>query len=224
MTSITTAESAPDLAVPDRAARWEPWSGIAFPVLFLTSIAVSSPPADNASDVTWVANYTGHAEQARHLATGVLLVLAGLSLAAFLTAVSRRVELTAPSRTFSPLPRVAAATAAAGIAVGGVVMAAVSGGELIGSYPLPGADVLRLSNDLGFALVSVAGMLSAALAIAVLSVQGRAAGLFGRRSAIFGLVVAVLLVGALAFVPILGALLWSLITAVRLIRHPLPAD
>jgi hypothetical protein len=32
------------------------------------------------------------------------------------------------------------------------------------------------------------------------------------------------LVGALAFVPILGALLWSLITAVRLIRHPLPAD
>jgi hypothetical protein len=194
----------------------EAWTGIAFPILFLASVAVSNPPADKASNATWVANYATRSEQAHHLATGILLVLAGLCLASFLTALWRRIRDVTPS--ISPLPLVAAGTSAAGIAAGGVVMAFVSGGELIGKYPLPAADVLRLGNDLGFALVSVVGMLAAALAIACLSAQGRRAGIFGRRLHFFGIVVAVALLFAIVFIPVAAILLWAPIVAIQWIR------
>jgi hypothetical protein len=97
-------------------------------------------------------------------------------------------------------------------------MAAIAGGELLGKYPLPGADVLRLSNDLGFALVSVGGMTAAALAIACLSVQGRTTGVLGRKTSAFGIVVAVVLLGAVAFVPMIAALIWALVVAVQWLR------
>lgn len=197
-------------------ARNAAWPGIAFPVLFLASVMASNPPKDNASNAKWIANYTGHSEQARHLTTGILLVLAGLCLAAFLTALWHRVRAVNPA--ISSLPLVAAAAAAAGISAGGVVMAYISGSELIGAHPLPSPDLLRMSNDLGFALVSVAGMLAAAVAVAALTVQGRSAGVFGRKTAVLGIVTAVALLAALAFVPVLVLLIWSVVVAVQWLR------
>ncbi len=177
---------------PRRAARWEPLTGIAFVVFFIGSVAASSPPKDNAPDSScWLAAYTGRGHQAQHLATGVLLVLAALSLMSLLNALWRRIAEAQRPAAISPPPLVAAGVSAACIAAGGVVMAYVSGGELIGTYPLPAVDILRLSNDLGFALVSVAGMLAAALSVACLSIQGRAAGVLGRKMTVFGLLVAV---------------------------------
>lgn len=212
-TSLTQHTASPTVR---RRPPREAWTGIAFPLLFLASVGVSNPPADNAPASTWISNYSGHSNQARHLATGILLVLAALCLASFLTAQWRRIRDINPS--ISPLPLVAAAAAAAGIAAGGVVMAFVSGGELIGTYPLPGVDVLRMSNDLGFALVAVAGMLSAAVAVACLSVQGRTAGIFGQKTFIFGIVVSVCLLGALAFVPVIALLIWAAVVAVQWLR------
>jgi hypothetical protein len=205
----------PTTATTRRTPR-EAWTGIAFPVLFAAGVLVSSPPADDASNAKWLTNYTGHSEQARHLATGLLLVLAGLSLAAFLTALWRRIRVGRPDTSAFPL--VAAAVSGACISAGGVVMGYVSGGELIGKYPLPSADLLRLSNDLGFALVGVAGMLATAAAVAVLSAQGRAAGLFGRKTYVLGIVTSVALLAALAFIPIIVLLLWSLVVAVQWLR------
>src|SRR5690348_9863359 len=126
--SSTHRVEAREASISSRTSPREAWTGIAFPVLFLASIAVSNPPADNASNAKWIANYTGSSEQARHLATGVLLVLAGLCLASFLTSLWRRIRNVTPS--ISPLPLVASAASAACIGAGGVVMAFVSGGEL----------------------------------------------------------------------------------------------
>ncbi len=215
MTSTTSVTHAAPLAARARTSR-EAWTGIAFPVLFIASVVVSNPPADNVPDARWTANYATASEQARHLATGILLVLAGVTLAAFFVCVWRRIHNDVPK--VSPLPLVAAATSAACICAGGVVMAYVSGGELIGSYPLPSADVLRLSNDLGFALVGVAGMVSAALAVVCLSVQGRAAGLLGRRTFVLGIVAAIALLGAIAFLPIVALLIWTVVVAAQLLR------
>src|SRR4030088_1708121 len=47
---------------------------------------------------------------------------------------------------------------------------------LVLAGPRPGADALRLANDMGFGMVALAGMTAAALSIAGLTVQGRAAG------------------------------------------------
>lgn len=198
--------------------RVAPYSGIAFVVFFIASVVVSTVPANTASDHAWRAAYATHAKQAGHLATGVLLVLAALSLMAFLTHIWTRVTDARDSHRVSPLPVVAAGVAAACIAVGGMLMAAPSGSALIYSQPIPGADILRLGNDVGFAMVGVAGMLAVALSIACLSVQARAAGIFGMRLTRFSLAVAVVLLASVAFVPILALLVWLVTVTVSLHR------
>ncbi|HEY2771645.1 MAG TPA: hypothetical protein VGI87_13810 [Solirubrobacteraceae bacterium] len=198
--------------------RVAPYSGIAFVVLFPASVIVSSVPSNTASDHAWTAAYATHAKQAGHLATGVLLVLAALSLMTFLTHIWTRVIEAHESRAVSPLPVVAAGVAAACIAIGGMLMAASSGSALLYSQALPRADILRLGNDVGFAMVGVAGMLAAALSIACLSVQARAAGIFSPRLARFSVAVAVVLLASVAFVPILALVIWLVAVTVTLTR------
>ena len=132
-----------------------------------------------------------------HLATGVLLVLAAISLMSFLTHLWTRIADARAPEAVSPLPIVAAGV------VGGVHRGrrrpdggASRGVRCSTRQPLPGADVLRLGNDsLGFAIVGVAGMLAAALSIAGVSLQARSAGVFGARLTRFSLVVAAVLLG-----------------------------
>jgi len=200
--------------------RWELLTGIAFVVLFVGSVVGSNALADGASDKAWVANYTGRTNQAQHLATGILLLLAALCLLSFLTSMWTRIAEARRPAIVNPLPLVAAGVSAACIAVGGILMAGISGSLLIGPMPMPGADVLRLTNDLGFAMVGVAGMSAAALSIACLSVQARAAGLFGRRLLIFSLVVALALLGSIAFLPIITLLIWLVVVGIALSRSP----
>jgi hypothetical protein len=202
--------------------RLEPYAGIAYVVFFVASLMVSNPPADNASDSLWIARYTGHSEQAGHLATAFLLVLAGLALMTFLVALWRRIAEADPASSPSRLPIAAAGTAAALMGAGGIVMGYISGGELLGSYPLPSAELLRMSNDLGFALAGVAGSLAAAVAVATLSVQGYAAGVFGAKMRVFGIIAALLLLLAIFFAPIVALLAWVLTAAISWIRHPAP--
>jgi hypothetical protein len=198
--------------------RVAPYSGIAFVVFFIASVVVSSVPSDTASDPAWRAAYATHAKQAEHLATGVLLVLAALSLMTFLTHLWTRVTEARDPRAVSPLPVVAAGVCAACIAAGGILMAAASGSALLYSQPIPGADVLRLGNDAGFAMVGVAGMLAAALSIACLTVQARAAGIFGVRLARFSVAIAVVLLASVAFVPIVALLVWLIAVTVTVTR------
>jgi hypothetical protein len=73
----------------------------------------------------------------------------------------------------SPLPLVAAGVSASCIAVGGILPAGVSGMILLDSMPLPGADILRFSNGLGFAMVGIGGTSATALSIVCLGVQAR---------------------------------------------------
>lgn len=215
--AVTTMDSTSRRAA---TGRWGPIAGLGFVVFFIASVVASSPPASTAPDRDWITSYTGTSNQVSHLATGILLALAGLSLLCFLTALWQRIAGAGAPVRANPLPLVAAAVSAACIATGGTVMGAISGSELMGSHPLPRADVLRLSNDLGFGLVGLAGMLGAALSIAVLSRQGRATGVLGRKTSILGMVTAVALLGGLAFLPILVLLVWLIVVSVSWLRSP----
>lgn len=199
--------------------RWEPYAGIAYVVFFAASTMVSSPPADNASDAKWIAAYASHSKQVGHLLTAFLLLLAGLALMTFLVALWRRIA-DASSSEPSRLPLAAAAAAAALIGAGGIVMGYISGGELLRSYPLPSVEMLRMSNDLGFALAGVGGSWAAGVAVATLSIQGKAAGIFGPRMRAAGIATAVALLVSILFVPIIALLAWVLVAAIMWIRRP----
>ena len=204
------------------ANRAAPLTGLAFIALFAASVMISNAPANTASNSAWVAAYATHGDQAEHLATGICLVLAGLCLATFLTHLWTRVVAARRPDVVNPLPVVAAGISASCIAAGGIMMATASGSSLIFSQPIPDAAILRLGNDLGFALVALAGMPAAALSIACLSFQARAAGVMTTRMMRFSLVVSVVLLGSLAFIPIIALVIWLLVVAIPLIRRPAP--
>ncbi|MBV9594007.1 MAG: hypothetical protein JO147_09490, partial [Actinobacteria bacterium] len=187
-------------------------TGIGFIVFFAGSVVSSNPPSANASDVEWVASYTGHSNQLSHLTTGALLILAALSLMTFLTGMWQRISTARPAGTISPLPLIAAGVAATCIATGGTLMAYISGSELAGTYPLPSADLLRLSNGLGFIMTGIPGMAAVALCLAVLAYQARAAAVFGRNMAIFTWIVAGVLLLSFLFAPILALVLWIVVS------------
>jgi hypothetical protein len=207
----------------DGLARLAPWTAIGFVVVFAAGIVASSPPDDSASDARWTANYATHGKQVGHLATGIALILSALLLLAFLTHLWTRIATARQPRIVSPLPLVAAGLAAACIAVGGALMGVAAGDTLFSSSPVPAADILRLGNDLGFVLVGIPGMLATALSIAVLGVQGYAAGIFGARMRAFSLIVAVVLLASLEFLPIAALLVWLVVAAIVLLRAPVAA-
>src|SRR5581483_7422708 len=65
-------EDCPMSVSSDSLRRWEPYAGVAYVVFFLASMAVSNPPADNASNQKWIRSYASRGEQIHHLATGLL--------------------------------------------------------------------------------------------------------------------------------------------------------
>jgi hypothetical protein len=194
------------------------WTGIAFVVSFIASVVVSSPPSDNASNATWIANYATDGKQEQHLATGVLLIVAGLCLVAFLTQLWTQIGARGEQRP-NVLPIVAAGVAGACFSIGGALMGVISGDSLIGSSPLPDADLMRLCNDLGFVLVGVPGMLAVSLSLVLLSVQAYRAGVFGARMRWFTTAVAVILLASVEFLPIAALLVWVVVLVVALPRH-----
>jgi hypothetical protein len=207
-----------------RLSRADMLAGIGFIAFFLGGAVASSPPADNATNAQWIANYTGSGNQFSHVLSGVFLILAALCLMAFLTGMWQRISSARPAGTTSPLPLVAAGATATLMAFGGTLMAYIAGSELSGSYPMPSADLLRLSNGLGFLVTGIPGMAATALCITVLAVQARRVGLFGQRMAVFTWIVAALLLLSYLFLPIIALMAWIVVAIVGARRQqPDPA-
>ncbi|MBV9830947.1 MAG: hypothetical protein JOZ82_05075 [Marmoricola sp.] len=191
-----------------------PLTGVAFPALFVGGVLASKAPADSATDMVWLHDYAG-SNAAPHVVTAYCLVLAGLSLMTFLVTLWSRIREASPERLVSVVPAIAAGMAGALMSVGGVLMGVVSIHALRG-YP----ELIRLGNDAGFAMVSVGGMLAAALSLVTLSLMARSAGVLGPRLAWSGVVVAGLLPASLLFLPIAALLVWTVAVARSLLRHP----
>lgn len=204
-----------------RAARWEALAGLIFAVVFVVGVLASSPPNNNATDAKWTADYTGHSNQVAHLVSGIALVVAGVALLAFMTGLWRRIAAASTAGAPSPLPLVAAATAAACFAGGGLMMGWISGSELSGKFPLPSADLLRMSNTLGFLLVGIGAMAAMLVALIGIAVQAHAVGLFGSGLRTATILVGVVLVAGFAFIPVVLLVVWAIVVAIHLLRTPI---
>lgn len=203
-----------------RLTRSDMLAGIGFIAFFLGGVVSSSPPGNNASNAQWIANYTGNGNLWGHVLSGVFLILAALSLMAFLTGMWQRISRARPVGATSPLPLVAGGVAAACIAIGGILMAYIAGSELSGGYPLPSVDLLRFSNDLGFIVTGIPGMAATALCITVLAVQARRADVFGPKMAIFTWIVAAVLLLSYLFLPIVALMVWIVVCIMGARRAP----
>jgi hypothetical protein len=217
MSALETTVQAPHSLKLVHPSRWAPLTGVSFAVFFLASVMVSSPPSNSAPAATWIANYTGSTHKAQHVATGICLILAAISLVAFMTSLWHRVARASEER-INPFPVAAATVAGACMSVGGVLMG--SAASITHSGIAPDASLLRFCNDVGFVMVGAAAMLALAPALAVLSFQAIRVGVFGRGVGISGYVVAVILLAGLAFVPIFAFVIWAVAVAVIQVRRP----
>ena len=200
-------------------SRWEPLTGIAFVVLFVAGMFTMPTPNDSDANRVWLNYFNSSGHQIQTLVSGFLFALAGLCLIAFVTSLWTRVAEARRPQSTSPIPLVGGAMAAAGIALGGVLEATVSGAMIFGQLRLPPADILRFGNDAAFPAITVVGMFGASLAIGGLAVQAPGSGLFGRRFAIVGVVVAVITIFSFGFFPLVAPLLWFLVVSIMLVRR-----
>lgn len=199
--------------------RWEPLTGAAFVVLFVVGIMMTNIPDSNASDQSWHNYFASSGNRALVLTSGYILVASAMCLVAFLTCVWTRIAERRRPEPISPLPLVAAGVAGASIAIGAVSLAVVPGSMIFGSMPEPGADTLRITVNAAFPFIMVAGMIGVAVSVAVLSIQARAAGLFGRPMLAAGLVAALAGVLSVFFFPMVLVALWALAATVVLVRR-----
>jgi hypothetical protein len=203
-----------------RVARYEALAGLLFAVIFVVGVVASSPPNPDAPNAKWIADYTGHSNQVGHLVSGLALVVCGVVLMVFITGLWRRIAAQTPSGTPSPLPAIASAAAAASFVVGGLLMGWISGTELGGAFPLPSADLLRMSNELGFLMVGIGAMVSMSVALIGIAIQGHAAGLFGSKLRTATIVVGILVLAGETFVPVIIFVLWVAVVSIFLLRRP----
>jgi hypothetical protein len=196
-------------------ARMAPLLGIVYAVLFFVAFLLENTPDDDASDAKWTNYFASSGHRTQIIVAAFLFVVAAACMAAFMSTLWSRLG----SAGRNPLGLVAAGTGAAAIAIGGTFTAVIPGAMAFGSLREPSADLLRVSSDMGYPVISVAGMIALAVAIAVLSVQARDAGLFGSRLTIFSLVLAVITLASVLFFPLLAMLIWFIVVSVVLMRR-----
>jgi hypothetical protein len=196
--------------------------GIGFSVLFFVAFMLNNSPDSNASNATWTRWFANSGHRTEQIESAFLFVIAALCLLSFLTHVWTRVN--GPGEGLrNPLPLLAATFGAVAIAIGGTAAAVVAGAMAFGSAPEPSPDVLRYADNVGYPIITVAGMIAVALAIGMLSVQAGRSGLFGRRLMIFGVAMAVITLASFEFFPLLAVLVWCIVVGIVLARREDPA-
>jgi hypothetical protein len=228
--TATTIEAAKAHETGSAGTRIGAAAGTVFALCLFAGVAMLGIPR-GATDQELVSWWSDRGNQATAVASMYLFVLAGLSFLVFLAKLRSRLleaegnagELT--SLAFSSGVVFVAMLFVAAASRGVIGFAALSPAN---DETLPGADTLRYLPQLGYAITGTAGLLSAALTVAVTSVLVFKTAVFGRWLAWLGVaVVAVVAIAAAllsAVFAIPALLVWALATSVALARRPTEAQ
>jgi len=208
----STMNSQPESTV--RPTRVGPWMGIAFAVLFVAGFLVFPTPSDEKDSAQWSRWWTDSGHRAGAVIGAYLMVFALLAFVWFMWDLNRRLRdrggmMITFGTVFVTLALVSA-----------LVRAAIPGGKLFGSTPVPpGADIARQFDNVGFAVLLVAGALAAGAFTATASHLARRDAILPGWLTIAGYVVAVLMLAAGFFLPFVFFPLWVLVTSIVLVRR-----
>jgi hypothetical protein len=109
--------------------------------------------------------------------------------------------------------------------VSALILAAIPGGKVFGDTPVPsGADIARQFDNIGFAVLLVAGALAAGAFTATASYLARRDAILPGWLTIAGYVVAVAQLAAGFFVPFVLFPLWVLVVSIVLLRRTARVD
>lgn len=199
-------------------------AGMAFAVLFVAGLLTSAGTPDyDAPPQEWADWYTDSGNRGMQVISMLLLVLSALSLLVFAAGLYRRLRSFSLDRHGWPLVALAAGVVLATlITVSAVAMSTVSAAMEFSptDFPVPGADVAQVLEQLGFGVLLLGGGWAAALFVAAVSLSARGTAALPAWMATAGLVVAVLLLASVAFLPMLLLPIWALVVSFLGLKEP----
>jgi len=201
-------------------SRWGSVAGLGFAILMLYAlIGPPSGPDQNASDATWQSFIADGGNRIWIIAEVVAGTIAGVLFVVFMASLREHGLLSSTSGR-SILGYGFGLLFVMSMFAAFAAWASVPASVAIGGEPVPTADVIRLSGDLGRAFISLPLSLSAGAFAIAMGFDARAARICPRWVATAGVVVGVveLLLGV-NFFPLVLFPLWVAALSVALFRH-----
>ncbi|HEV3124306.1 MAG TPA: hypothetical protein VG266_06990 [Candidatus Dormibacteraeota bacterium] len=200
-------------------AGWQrraPWSGIAFVVLLVVGfgLATSGPDPGKDSVATFHAFWSDSANRVHILMGAYFLVAAAIAFVGFAAGLWCSVSARGGGGVWVLLT---AGIFATFLALGGVLFAWDAGDIAFGNTPVPSGDILRENSQLPFPILLVPGAISAGCFLVAASLLGARHALLPRWLTIAGYVAAILMLGAVVFIPFLALPLWMLLASITLL-------
>jgi hypothetical protein len=216
-TPSTTAAGSP----PGGAHFWErlgAMAGILFAVLLVVGFVLRTNSPNYSDSQAWSGFYHDRGHRTQQIIGGYLLALAAFAFLWFQTEVVRRLRVRTAERGILPLLVFGSGLLfVALLLVAATAMISVPAGTTFGSAPVPSADFGIQFEQLGFGLLLFAGMLAAALFVALASVAGMRTGVLPRWLGWVGVVIGIVLLLGPVFFPAILLVLWAVTAGIVLL-------
>lgn len=206
-------------------SRFAPFTAVLFVVLWIAATFVSRTPDSQEGLASAAAYYTDSNHRVMAVIGAYMFVVAALVFLCFL--VSLRGRLLAAEGGDAPLTTLTFASGTVAVALmlaGTLALAAVPAGIEFGGIDAPtDGNVTLFTQQIGWAMILVGAMFSAALTIFTTSIIIRRTGALPAWTAWLGFVAAVVLLLAAAWIPQIALLIWALAIGLAL-RKRAPAS
>ena len=210
---MTTTE----LETEPRRGRVGPWMGIAFFVLFVAGFLIFPMPNTNghraANVAKWNVWWTDSSHRTMAIIGAYLMVLGALAFVWFAASLQQRLRERSGGMMMVGFAWLFAAVALSSA----LIRATIPGGYVFGSLTIPRGDLPAQLDNIGQALLLVAGALSAGAFVAAACHAARRSAALPAWLTIAGYVVAVLQLGAALFFPFALFLVWVLVASIVLL-------
>jgi len=209
----------------DTRQRWGGILGIVSAVLFFFGVTMPNLPdwkvtTKHPNPAQHVASfYNSSGNRARLVIAAYLLALSGLAFLWFLSTLRERVRRAGVgSGVLTDVATGAGLLFVAMMFAAGACWATIAGNIIFGNQLHPNPELAAFLPQLGYPLLLIFGMLSAAVMVALVSVQALQTGALPRWLAYAGFVVSVALLVAVFFIPMILFLLWILAVSIVVLR------
>jgi hypothetical protein len=200
-----------------RRGRVGPWMGIAFVVLFVGGFVVFDGPNTTSNSANNTAKWDAWWNVSSHRTTAIigayLMVLGALAFIWFACSLQQRLR----DRVDGMMIVAFASLFAALALTSALIRAAIPGGKVFGDLRVPGGNLPEQLDNIGFALLLVAGALAAGAFVASACHAAQRSVLFPAWLTVSGYVVAVAQLAATVFFPFALFPLWVLVASIVLL-------